>query len=123
MRVLARGTTPASTGSAGNFLQRTALTTPLMRQVAKVDIREACAELRGDSAKDDEDASERNDNRGGRHQGIAVEIPGKGQGTGSAIRTTEDASRCKLRVLIEAGVRPSRVPVNVSQKIAATTLL
>ena len=92
-----------STGSAGNCLQRTALTTPLIRQVAKVDIREACTELRGDSETDDGDAGGRNDNRGGRHQGIVVEIPGKGQDTGSAIRTTEDTSRCKLGVLIEAG--------------------
>ena len=77
-----------------------------MRQVAKVDIREACTELRGDSEKDDGDAGERNDNRGGHHQGIVVGIPGKGQGTGSAVRTIEDTSRCKLGVLIEAGVVP-----------------
>ena len=75
-----------------------------MRQVAKADIREACRELRGDSETDDGDAGETNDSRGGRHQGIVVEISGKGQSTGSVIRTTEDTSRCKLGVLIEAEV-------------------
>ena len=63
-----------------------------MRQMAKMDIREACTELRGDSETNDGDGGERNDNRGGRHQVIVVEIPCKGQGTGSAIRTTEDTS-------------------------------
>ena len=49
---------------------RTAPTTPSMRRVVKVGIREACTELREDSGTDDGDAGERNDNRGGRHQGI-----------------------------------------------------
>ena len=51
-RVLARGTAASTHCSAGNCLQRTALTTPLMHQVAKVDIREACTELREDSETD-----------------------------------------------------------------------
>ena len=122
-RVLARGTTAGIHCSAGNCLQQTALATPLMPRVAKVDIWEACTELREDSDTDDGDAGERNDNRGGRHQGIVVEIPCKGQSTGSAVQTTEDTSFCILGVLVEAGVLPSRVLVNVGQKIAATTVL
>jgi hypothetical protein len=46
--VLARRTTAGINCSAGNCLERTALTTSFMRQVAKAGIREACAELRGD---------------------------------------------------------------------------
>ena len=72
---------------------------------------------------DDGDAGERNANREGRHQGIAVEMDCKGQGAGSAVRTTESTSFCKLGVLIEAGVLPSRGLLNVRQKIAATTEL
>ena len=78
-----------------------------MRQVAKADIREACTELRGDSETDDGDAGDKDDNRGGRHQGIVVEIPCKGQSTGNAVRTPEGTSSC-------------RVMVNVRRKIAAT---
>ena len=74
-----------------------------MRQVAKVDIREACTEIRGDSETDDGDAGERNDNRGGHHRGIVVEIPGKGQSTGIGIRTTEDTSQCMLGVAHRSG--------------------
>ncbi len=47
--VLARRTTAGIHCSARNCLQRTALTTSFMRQVAKVDTPNACAELRGDS--------------------------------------------------------------------------
>ena len=64
---------------------RSALTTPLMLRVAKVDIREACTELREDSGTDDGDAGERKDNRGGCHHGILVEVPCKGQSTASVI--------------------------------------
>ena len=51
-----------------------------MRQVAKVDIRETRTELRGDSETDDGDAGDKDDNRGGRHQGIMVESLAKDRG-------------------------------------------
>ena len=89
-RVLARETTAGTHCSAGTCLQRTALTTPLIRQVAKVDIWQAYTEFRGDSEMDDGGAGDKDDNRRGRHQGIVVES------TGSAIRATEDTSLCKL---------------------------
>ena len=83
--VLARRTMAGIHCSARNDLQRTALTTSFMLQVVKVGIRKACAELREESETDDGDAGERNDNRGGCHQGILVEVPCKGQSTGSVI--------------------------------------
>ena len=66
-----------------------------MRQVARVarvGIRKVRAELRGDSETDDGDAGDKDDNRGGHHQGIVVEIPCKGQSTGNAVRTPEGTS-------------------------------
>ena len=45
--VLARRTTAGIHCGVGNGLQRTALTTAFMHQVAKVAIGKACAELRG----------------------------------------------------------------------------
>ena len=63
-----------------------------MRQVAKADRREACTELRGDSETGNGDAGDKDDNRGGRHQGIVVEIPCKGQSTGNAVQTPEGTS-------------------------------
>ena len=47
--VLARRTTAGIYCNARDCLQRTALTTSFIRQVAKVDIRVACAEPLGDS--------------------------------------------------------------------------
>ena len=41
---------------------------------------------------DEEGADERDDNRGGRHQGIVVEIPCKGQIGCSEVQTTEGNS-------------------------------
>ena len=45
---------------------------------------------------------ERDDNRRGRHQGIVVEIPCKGQSVGSAVRTTEGNSLGSSRMLIRS---------------------
>ena len=62
------GTTAGIDCSLGNCLERTALTTSFMRWVVKVDIREACDELRegGETSRRTgaEDAGERNNNRG-----------------------------------------------------------
>ena len=55
---------------------------------------------------DERDAGERDDNRGGHHQGIVVEIPYKGQSVDIAVRTTEGNSLGSLRMLDETGVRP-----------------
>ena len=82
---LARRTMAGIHCSARNDLQRTALTTSFMRQVVKLGIRKACAELREDSETNDGDASERNENRGGCHQITLVEVPCKGQCTDSVI--------------------------------------
>ena len=72
------------------------------------------------SRKEHGNAGERNDDHGGREQGIAVDIPCKRQSTGSAVRKTEDTSPSMLRMLVEAGVRPCRMVVHAKQKIATT---
>jgi len=98
-----------------------------MHQVEKAYIRRACAGLREDGRvrvvirqTSDGDAGERNNIRGGRKQGIAVEIPGKRWSTASVVQKTEGTSLSKLLILIEAGVRPCRMVVKGKQKIAAT---
>ena len=59
-------------------------------RMAKVDIQEACTELREVSKTDDGDVGERNEDRRGCHQGILVEVPCKGQSTSEC--KTEDSS-------------------------------
>ena len=123
--VLACRTTAGIDCSAGNRLEPTALTTSFMRQATKAGIGEACAKLRGDSEMSlgrwTMRGRWRDNNPGGRHQGIVVEIPYKGQIVGSAVRTTEVI--CSLgssRMPVEAGVRPWRVVGDAKQKIKAT---
>src|SRR5258706_3853302 len=92
---LACRTTAGIYCSAGNCLQRTALTIYFMRQAAKVDIAKTCAELRGDGG-----ASLGRWTMKMRVRGMTtteavirvVEIHCKGQSVGSAIRTTEGNS-------------------------------
>ena len=60
------------------------------------------------------------DNRRGRHQGIVVEIPCKGQIVGSAVRVTDGHLLGSSRMLVEAGMRPWRVVRDAKQKIEAT---
>ena len=98
-----------------------------MHQVAKAYIRRACAGLREDGRvrvvirqTSDGDAGERNNIRGGRKQGIAVEIPGKRRSTASVVQKPEGTSLSKLLILIEAGVRPCRMVVKGKQRTAAS---
>ena len=67
---------------------------------------------------DEEGADERDDNRGGRHQGIVVEILCKGQIGCSAVQTTEGNSFRGAREC--SGVRPGRVAWNAKQTIEVT---
>ena len=67
---------------------------------------------------DEEGADERDDTRGGRHQGIVVEIPCNGQIGCSAVQTTEGNSFRGAREC--SGVRPGRVAWNAKQTIEAT---
>jgi len=98
-----------------------------MHQVEKAYIHRACAALREDGRvrvvirrTSDGDGGESNNIRGGRKQGIAVEIPGKRRSTASVVQKTEGTSLSKLLILVEAGVRPCRMVVKGKQKIAAT---
>jgi len=103
-----------------------------MHQVAKAYICGAYAEIRegGEtspragafrrSRKEHGNTGERNDNHGGREQGMAVDIRCKRQSTGSAVRKPEGTSLYLLRMLVEAGVRPCRMVVHAKQKIATT---
>jgi len=81
--------------------QRTALTTSFMRLVAKVGIREPCVEPREDGEVSLQasaprhssiggDMGERNEDRGGCHQGVVVEVLWQETSAGGAVRTTGD---------------------------------
>ena len=94
---LSRGTTAGIHYSTGSGVQRTALGTCFVSQVAKLDIQETfertMRRVRVDVRwRNDGDAGERSDNRGGRGQGIAVEVICKMQSAGGEVRTTEDTS-------------------------------
>ena len=62
---------------------------------------------------------ESDDNRGGRHRGIVVEIPCKGQSVDSAVRTTEGNSLGSSRMLVKQA-RDLESDRDAKQKIGAT---
>src|SRR5258706_13762226 len=106
---LACRTTAGIYCSAGNCLQRTALTIYFMRQAAKVDITKTCGELRGDGGASLVRWTMKMRARGMTTTVIVirvVEINCKEQSVVSAIRRTTGDCYGSSRAHVEAAVQP-----------------